>query len=128
MGHRPGPDLQADEVTALAGEGDPSTAPFTSFTRMAAQAAGKKTAIDLQARTGNEIQVTQSAEGLRHGTAELLALAQHAGTVRADIQIPRSWRCSPAPARARSKAGWDGDLQRRTLTVIFDGLRPHATP
>jgi hypothetical protein len=52
MDHRPGPDLQADEVTALAGEGDPSTAPFTSFTRMAAQAAGKKTAIDLQARTG----------------------------------------------------------------------------
>lgn len=64
MDHRPGPDLQADEVTALAGEGDPSTALFTSFTRMAAQAAGKKTAIDLQARTGNEIQVTQSAEGL----------------------------------------------------------------
>jgi hypothetical protein len=78
MDHRPGPDLQADEVTPLAGEGDPSTAPFTSFTRMAAQA-----------RTGNEIQVTQSAEGLRHGIAELLALAQHAGTVRADIQIPR---------------------------------------
>jgi cytosine/adenosine deaminase-related metal-dependent hydrolase len=77
-------------VTALAGEGDPSTAPFTSFTRMAAQAAGKKTAIDLQARTGNEIQVTQSAEGLRHGTAELLALAQHAGTVRADSACPHA--------------------------------------
>jgi len=32
-------------VTALADEGDPSIAPFTSFTRMAAQAASKKTAI-----------------------------------------------------------------------------------
>jgi hypothetical protein len=42
---------------------------------MVAQAAGKKTVIDLQARTGTEIQVTQSAEGLRHGIAELLALA-----------------------------------------------------
>jgi hypothetical protein len=52
-------------VTALAGEGDPPTAPFTFFTEMVAQAAGKKTVIDLQARTGTEIQVTQSAEGLR---------------------------------------------------------------
>lgn len=34
-------------MTALADEGDPSTALFTSFTRMAAQAAGKKTVIDL---------------------------------------------------------------------------------
>jgi hypothetical protein len=43
---------------------------------MAAQAAGKKTVIGLQARTGGtEIRVTQSAEGLRHGIAELLALA-----------------------------------------------------
>jgi hypothetical protein len=87
-------------VTALADEGDPATTLFTSFTR---QAAGKKTVIDLQARTGTEIQVTQSAQGLRHGIAGLLALAQHAGTVRAGIQIPRSWRCSPAPARAGSR-------------------------
>ena len=32
-------------MTALAGEGDPPTALFTFFTRMAAQAAGKKTAL-----------------------------------------------------------------------------------
>jgi hypothetical protein len=42
---------------------------------MVAQAAGKKTVIDLQARTGTDIQVTQSAESLRHGIAELPALA-----------------------------------------------------
>jgi hypothetical protein len=41
----------------------------------------------LQARTGTEIHVTQSGQGLRHGIAELLAVAQHAGTVRDDIQI-----------------------------------------
>jgi len=51
-------------VTALAGEGDPPTALFTFFTEMVAQAAVKKTVIDLQARTGTKIQVTQSAEGL----------------------------------------------------------------
>jgi hypothetical protein len=26
------------------------------------------------------------------------------------------------------QAGWDSDLQRRTLSVIFDGLRPAVGP
>ena len=42
-------------MTALAGEGDPSTEPFTFFTRMVAQAAGKKTV------TGTEGTVLTSA-------------------------------------------------------------------
>jgi hypothetical protein len=50
-------------VTALAGEGDPPTALFTFFTEMVAQAAGKKTVIDLQARTGTEIAARQHMPG-----------------------------------------------------------------
>ena len=118
----------ADEVTALAGEGDPSTALFTFFTRMVMQAAGKRTVIDLLARTGTEIQVTQSAQGLRHGIAELLALAQHAGTVRAGIQIAEVMALLTSTCQGALQAGWDSDLQHRTLAVIFDGLRPQATP
>jgi hypothetical protein len=26
------------------------------------------------------------------------------------------------------QGGWDSDLQRRTLGIIFDGLRPPARP
>jgi AcrR family transcriptional regulator len=118
----------ADEVTALASEGDPSTALFTLFTRMVAQAAAKKTVIDLLSRTGTEIQVTRSAEGLRHGIAELLALAQHAGTVRDDIQIAEVMALLHSTCQGALLAGWDSALQRGTLTVIFDGLRPQATP
>jgi AcrR family transcriptional regulator len=118
----------ADEVAALAAEGDPSTALFTFFTRMVAQAAAKKTVIDLLARTGTEIQVTQSAEGLRHGIAELLALAKHSGTVRDDIQVTEVMALLTSTCQGALQAGWDSDLQRRTLTVIFDGLRPRATP
>ena len=66
-------------MTALADEGDPPTALFTFFTEMVAQAAGKKTVIDLQARTGTEIQVTQSAEGLRHGVCQVLRLCRTFG-------------------------------------------------
>ena len=115
-------------MTALAGEGDPSTALFTFFTRMVMQAAGKRTVIDLLARTGTEIQVTQSAQGLRHGIAELLALAQHAGTVCDDIQIAEVMALLTSTRQGALQAGWDRYLQRRTLTVIFDGLRPQATP
>jgi AcrR family transcriptional regulator len=118
----------ADEVTALADEGDPSTALFAFFTRMVAQAAAKKTVIDLLARTGTEIQVAQSAQGLRHGIAELLALAQHAGTVRDDIQITEVMALLTSTCQGALQSDWDSDLQRRILAVIFDGLRPQATP
>jgi AcrR family transcriptional regulator len=117
----------ASEVTALAREGDPSAALFTFFTRMVAQAAAKKSVIDLLASTGTKIRVTQSAQGVRHGVAELLALAQHAGTVRDDIQIAEVMALLTSTCQGAVQAGWNSDLQRRTLTVIFDGLRPHAT-
>jgi AcrR family transcriptional regulator len=117
-----------DEVTALAAEGDPATALFDFFTQMVGQAAAKKTVIDLLATTGTEIQVPQSAQGLRHGIAELLALAQHAGTVRAGIQTAEVMALLTSTCQGALQAGWDSDLQRRTLTVIFDGLRPAAGP
>jgi AcrR family transcriptional regulator len=116
------------EVTALAAEGDPATALFDFFTRMVGQAAAKKTIIDLLATTGTEIQVPQSAQGLRHGIAELLALAQLAGTVRAGIQTAEVMALLISTCQGALQAGWDSDLQRRTLTVIFDGLRPAAGP
>jgi AcrR family transcriptional regulator len=118
----------AGEVTALADEGDPSTALFTFFTRMVAQATAKKTIIDLLARTGTAIQVTQPVQDLRHGVAELLALAQHAGTVRDDVQITEVMALLTSTCQGALQADWDSDLQRRTLTVIFDGLRPATRP
>jgi AcrR family transcriptional regulator len=117
----------ADEVTALAREGDPSTALFTFFTQMVAQAAAKKTVIDLLARSGTEVQVAQSAEGLRRGIAGLLALAQNAGTVRADVRTAEVMALLTSTCQGALQAGWDTDLQHRTLAVIFDGLRPQTT-
>jgi AcrR family transcriptional regulator len=116
------------EVTALAAEGDPSTALFAFFTRIVAQAAAKKAVIDLLARTGTEIQVTQPVQDLRDGVAELLAQAQRAGTVRDDAQITEVMALLTSTCQGALQAGWDSDLQRRTLTVIFDGLRPVARP
>jgi AcrR family transcriptional regulator len=114
------------QVTALAVQGDPATALFTFFTQTVAQAAAKKTVIDLLARAGTEIQVMQPVQDLRHGIAELLALAQRAGTVRDDVQIAEVMALLTSTCQGALQAGWDSDLQRRTLAVIFDGLRPAA--
>jgi AcrR family transcriptional regulator len=116
------------QVTALAAQGDPATALFTFFTRTVAQAAAKKTVIDLLARAGTEVQVMQPVQDLRHGIAELLALAQHAGTVRDDVQIAEVMALLTSTCQGALQAGWDSDLQRRTLAVIFDGLHPAAQP
>jgi AcrR family transcriptional regulator len=116
------------QVTALAAEGDPATALFTFFTRTVAQAAAKKTVIDLLARAGTEVQVTQPVQDLHHGIAKLLALAQHAGTVRDDVQIAEIMALLTSTCQGALQAGWDSDLQRRTLAVIFGGLRPAACP
>jgi AcrR family transcriptional regulator len=116
----------ADEAAALADQGDASVALFTFFSRMVEQAAAKKIVIDLLARDGTEIQVTQAAQGLRYGVAELLALAQRAGTVRAEIQIAEVMTLLTSTCQGALQAGWDSDLQSRTLTVIFNGLRPQT--
>ena len=63
-----------------------------------------------------------------YGGPELLALAQHAGTVRDDIQITEVMALLTSTCQGALQAGWDSDLQRRTLAVIFDGIRPQATP
>jgi AcrR family transcriptional regulator len=117
----------ADEADALAADGDPATALFTFFTRMVRQAAAKKTVIDLLARNGTEVRAAEPVQALRHGIAELLALAQHSGTVREDAQIAEVMALLTSTCQGALQAGWDDDLQRRTLTVIFDGLRPPAS-
>jgi len=115
-------------ASARSGTSTARTRPGRAARQPRRQAAAKKTVIDLLARTGTEIQVTQAAQGLRYGIAELLALAQHAGTVRAGIQITEIMALLTSTCQGALQAGWNSDLQHRTLTVIFDGLRPQATP
>jgi AcrR family transcriptional regulator len=115
------------EAASLAADGDPATALFTFFTGMVRQAAAKKTVIDLLARAGTEVRVAEPVQALRHGIAELLALAQQAGTVREDARIAEVMALLTSICQGALQAGWDDDLQRRALTVIFDGLRPSAS-
>ena len=57
-----------------------------------------------------------------------LAQAQQAGTVRADVGIAEVMALLSAACQGALRAGWDRDLQDRTLAIIFAGLRPAAAP
>jgi hypothetical protein len=111
-------------VASLNTDGDPVTALFVFFTRMVGQAAAKKTVVDLLARTGLEVQVAEPVQALRQGIDDLLLRAQQAGAVRDDVQVGEVMALLTSTCQGALHAGWDGDLQHRTLTVIFDGLRP----
>lgn len=111
------------EVVALSAEGDPATGLFVFFTRMVEQAAAKKTVADLLMRTGLDVQIAEPVQALAEGIGDLLARAQRAGAVRADVQIGDVMALLTSTCQGALHSGWDDDLRRRTLAIIFDGLR-----
>lgn len=119
--------LSAD-VAALARNGDPRTALFSFFTRLVAQAAAKKSVVELLSRSGLEIQAAQPLQALRGGIDDLLTSGQRSGAIREDAQVGEVMALLASTCQGAFQAGWDDDLQRRALTVIFDGLRPPAGP
>ncbi|MFC6885780.1 MULTISPECIES: hypothetical protein [Actinomadura] len=59
-----------------------------------------------------------------NGIGVLLAAAQRAGTVRADAGRDEVVALVVAACQGALHAGWDADLRRRALGLLFDGLRP----
>lgn len=114
----------SEQVAMLGTDGDPARALFEFFTGMVAQAAAKKTVIDLLAETGTDVRVAEAAEVLRDGIGTLLIRAQRVGAIRADVQIAEVMALLISTCQGALQATWNEDLQRRALAVIFDGLRP----
>lgn len=112
-----------DDINALIDQDDP-TALFLFFTHMVEQAAAKKTIVDLLADTGIDVPVTESVHTLHQMIGTLLTCGQRAGVVRADIHLAEVMALLTSTAQGAVRAGWDHDLQRRTLAIIFAGLRP----
>ena len=114
------------EVNALAADGDPATGLFTFFTRIVEQAAAKKTVVELLAEAGVDLPVAKPVQALRQAIGALLTRAQQAGAVRGDARLDEVLALLTATTQGALQAGWDNDLQRRTLAIVFDGLRPTA--
>ena len=72
------------------------------------------------------IALSPVGEQLRQAIGVLLTRAQRAGAVRDDIGITELIALVVGASRAAEHAGWDRDVQARTLAVIFNGLRPPA--
>ncbi|MGH3759124.1 TetR/AcrR family transcriptional regulator [Actinophytocola sp.] len=111
------------EVTELA-DGDPATALFDFFTRVVEQAAAKRAVVELLARRGVEVGVADPVSTLRDAIGVLLERAQRAGAVRAEVRLDEVMALLTAAAQGALQGDWTADLRRRTLEVIFTGLRP----
>jgi hypothetical protein len=58
--------------------------------------------------------------------ARLLATAQEAGAVRADVRLPEVMALLTGVCQGAVTGGWDRDLRARTLAVVFAGLTAPA--
>ncbi len=114
------------QVSVLAAEGDPGTALFEFFTSIVGQAAAKKSVADLLAAAGTDADVAEAVRGLQDGIGMLLTRAQQAGAVRQDVQVGELMMLITSMCQGVLRGGWDSRLQRRAVTIIFDGLRPAA--
>ncbi|MEU4835321.1 TetR/AcrR family transcriptional regulator [Streptosporangium sp. NPDC023615] len=112
-----------EQLSALAAGDRPGEGLFTFVTEMVDQAARKRTVVTLLAETGVDLQVAGSLQSLREGVEALLDRARRAGTVREDVRLDEVLALLTGLCHGALHAGWDVDLQRRTLAIVFEGLR-----
>jgi AcrR family transcriptional regulator len=114
-----------EEVHALGSGGDPATGLFTFFSHMVRQAVEKRTVAELLAADfGMGLMVAGPVHTLREAIGTLLARAQQTGAVRAEVRLDEVLALLTGVCQGAIQAGWAPDLQRRTLAIVFTGLRP----
>jgi hypothetical protein len=94
---------------------------YTFFSRLVEQSSAHRTIVDL---LEVDLQVGPPLEKMRTGVGDLLACAQRAGTVRAEVQLDEVMALLTATTHAALRSGWSKDLRDRTLAIVFAGLRP----
>ena len=114
-----------DEAAALAAGADPATAFFDFFAFMVERAARVRTVLGLLAAEGMGVRTDEQIRGaLEDVVGELLQGAQRAGAVRPDVRLDQVMAILTAACQGAMHGAWDDDLRRRTLMIVFDGLRP----
>ncbi|MET8259637.1 helix-turn-helix domain-containing protein [Micromonospora sp. NPDC005205] len=95
---------------------------FTFFTHLVAQAAAKKTVVDLLAGSGVDIRLPDAVSHLEEAVGRLLEQARAAGAVADSVRLPETMALLSSLCQGALHGGWDQKLQARTLTVVFAGL------
>jgi AcrR family transcriptional regulator len=91
------------------------------FTHLVAQAAAKKTVVDL---LGVDLNLPEAVGHLEQAVGTLLSQAQDSGTVAGDVHLPEVMALLASVCQGALHGGWDADLQSRILAVVFAGFRP----
>ncbi|MFF0467352.1 TetR/AcrR family transcriptional regulator [Micromonospora zamorensis] len=96
---------------------------FAFFSHVVAQAAAKKTVVDLLAGSGVNIQLPDAVDHLKEAVGRLLEQARAAGAVGVPVGLPEVMALLASVCQGALHGGWDEQLQARTLAVIFAGLK-----
>ncbi|GIE84877.1 TetR/AcrR family transcriptional regulator [Actinoplanes regularis] len=113
-------------LVAEAGELNGPAGLFEFFERLVAQAAEKRSVVELLARAGMDLRLPDAVGRLEQALGGLLAQAQAGGTVRPEVALPEVMALLISVCQGALHGGWEEGLQKRTLGVIFAGLRPAA--
>ncbi|MBP2702518.1 TetR/AcrR family transcriptional regulator [Microbispora sp. RL4-1S] len=114
------------EADALTVADDPGRAFFEFFTRIVENSTRNKTLADILTRAGLDPKAGTAdiSRDMRDAVERLLVRAQEAGAVREDLRMPELLALLGAACMAAERNQWDDELRTRTLTIVFDGLRP----
>ncbi len=117
-------DLLVSSGSALA-EPDPGHG-FRAFlmTVVAFQAQHRALAEEMAAQVEPDVSTSRLKQSLRTAITELLARAQEAGEVRADVGVTDISMLLAGLAQAIGLAGEERGLQQRYVQVLLDGLSP----
>jgi hypothetical protein len=72
------------------------------------------------------LNLPQAVGSLDPAVGRLLATAQEAGAVRADVRLPEVMALLTGVCQGAVTGGWGRDLRTRTLAVVFAGLTAPA--
>ncbi|MBK3634844.1 TetR/AcrR family transcriptional regulator [Streptomyces sp. MBT97] len=88
------------------------------------QVRGMKSLLGSAVTDGSTVAVTACSTHLKGAAARLVAAAQRAGALRADVEAIDVLRLAHGVATASEFAQGDGDAIRRYVSLLTEGLRP----
>jgi AcrR family transcriptional regulator len=111
------------DATSLALQGNPGTALFEFFDRLVGRTSQNRTVVALLADAGREVPVAAPLGTLTGTITDLLVRAQSAGAVRPEIRPDEVMALLISTCQGTLHGDWDADLRRRTLAIVYAGLR-----
>lgn len=107
-----------DDAATLAAQGDPGTALVDFFDRLVERTAHNRTVVHLLA-----IPIAEPLGTLAATVHDLLVRGQSAGAIRPEIQVDEVMALLVSTCQGTLHGAWDADLRRRTLDIVYAGLR-----